>query len=450
MRWTVYKHPIARLASAIAAAALLAVAPAGCGDDELSEEELEALEEQNATPVVVTDLGPNLVSQWNEVAYNTFALPASPTGTTPEERVPNPIDLATVQLAVYDAVMAIAGTHKPYAIRPTTQAPGAGPVAMQAAVIEAAYRTLKGLYPSRGAQYETAYSDGVAALPATNESALGRLIGAEVAAGMLALRANDGRETPLAAYVPGTLPGQFRGVNPVNRIAPLIRPLMTSSHSQFRAPGPAALDSAAYAADLNEVKEIASATSATRTPEQTILARFHTEPPNPYTARNLRRFATAQSDLAQSARILAMLWTSNIDGLAGCFESKYHYNFWRPTSAIRLADTDGNDATTVDAAWTPVVTTPNHPEYPAAHSCASGGIAETLRSFYGTKKVSFQFDSTVTGTTLSLQSTDELVESNMDGRVFGGMHFRTSARHGAELGKQTAKWMVKHHFQPVP
>ena len=440
MRWTVCEYPMARLAAAAAAVAVLAVAPAGCGDDDDDDE-----------PVVITDLGPNVVSQWNEVAYNTFALPASPTGTTPEERVPNTIDIATVQLAVYDAAMAIAGTHKPYGPRPATQALGAGEVAMKAAIVEAAYRTLKGLYPSRGAQYETAYADGVAALPDTAERTLGRLVGAEVAAGVLALRANDGREPvpPLEAYVPGTLPGQFRGINPVNRVAPLIRPLVTSSHAQFRAPGPAALGSAVYAADLNEVKDIASATSTTRTPEQTNLAIFHTEPPNAYTARNMRRFATAQSDLAQNARVLAMLWTSNVDGLAGCFESKYHHNFWRPFSAIRLADTDGNDATVADAAWTPVVPTPNHPEYPGAHSCAAGGIAETLRSFYGTTKVSFQFNSLASGTTLSFDSTDELVKSNVDGRVFGGMHFRTSAQHGSELGKQVAKWMVKHYFQPV-
>lgn len=454
MRWTVYDVPFARLAAAAAAAALLAVAPAGCGggsdDAALTEEELAAQREEKATPVLVTDRGPNVVSQWNEIAYDTFALPASPTGVTPEERVPNVIDVGTVQLAVYDAVMAIAGTHKPYAIRPTVQGLGAGPVAMQAAVIEAAYRTLKGLYPSRGAVYETAYANGIAALPDSNERARGRLIGVEVAAGMLALRANDGRETVLAPYVPGTLPGQFRGTNPVNRIGPLIRPLVTSSHSQFRAPGPAALASAAYATDLNEVKEIASATSTTRTPEQTTLARFHTEPPNAYWARNLRRFATAQADLAQNARVLAMLWTAHVDAVSGCFETKYHYNFWRPTSAIRLADTDGNDATTADVAWTPVVPTPNHPEYPAAHSCDSGGVAETLRSFYGTKKVAFQFNSTASGTTLSFESTDALVKSNMDGRVFGGMHFRTSTQHGAELGKQVAKWMVKHYFQPAP
>lgn len=455
MHRSLYAHSFARVASAAAAALLLGAVPAGCGGGgtEPTEAEVEAMREESeeqAQPVTVADFGPNVVSVWNEIAFNTFALPATPAGATPEERVSLTADLATVQLAVYDAVIAIAGTHKPYAIRPTTQGLGGGPVAMQAAAIEAAYRTLKSLFPSRGAVYETAYADGMAGLPDNGERARGRLIGVEVAAGMLALRANDGRETVLAPYVPGTLPGQFRGTNPVNRIGAYTRPFVTTSHAQFRAPGPTALDSAGYATDLNEVKEIASASSTTRTPEQTTLARFHTEPPNAYYARNLRRFATGQTDLAQNARILAMLWTVNSDAINGCFESKYHYNFWRPTSGIRLADTDGNAATTPDVAWTPVVPTPNHPEYPGAHGCSAGSAAEVLRSFYGTKKVVFQFDSLVTGTTLTLERTDELVKSNVDGRVFGGMHLRTSAEHGSELGKQVAKWLVKHHFQAVP
>jgi hypothetical protein len=275
-------------------------------------------------------------------------------------------------------------------------------------------------------------------------------IGAEVAAGMLALRANDGRATVLPPYVPGTLPGQFRGTNPINRIAPYIKPFATLSHSQFRAPGPTALDSDAYAADLNEVKAIASVNSALRTPAQTELARFETENPNTYWDRNLRQFATASGDLAENARLAAMLWTSFQDAIGACFESKYHYNFWRPTSAIQLADTDGNPATEPDPTWTPHVPTPNHPEYPAAHGCGTGAMMEIVRTFYGTKKVSFTFTSSVSGTKpRSYSRTDDKIKEVLDARVWGGMHFRTSVEHGAELGKNVAKWVAKRHFQPV-
>ena len=437
-------------AIATAAVALFGATLGGCGGTDLTEAESEELAEALKTPVTISDQGPNAVSAWNEITYNTFSLPADPAGATAEERAPTAIDIATVQLAVYDAVIAIAGTHRPFAVRAATSGAGGGPVAMEAAAVEAAYRMLKGLYPSRGAQYEAPYANAVAALPATASSTLGRTIGAEVAAAMLALRANDGRATVLPPYVPGTLPGQFRGINPVNRIGPYIKPLATLSHSQFRAPGPRALGTAEYAADVNEVQMIASATSAVRTAEQTTVARFHTEPPNAYWARNLRRFATASTGLANNARALAMVWTAYTDAISGTFESKYHHNFWRPTSAIQLADTDGNAATTADPAWTPVVPTPNHPEYPAAHSTGAGAVAETVRTFYGTKKVTFEFNSLASGTTLQFNSTDDLVKSNIHGRVWGGMHYRTSGEHGAELGKNVAKWIAKNHFQPVP
>jgi hypothetical protein len=254
----------------------------------------------------------------------------------------------------------------------------------------------------------------------------------------------------LAPYVPGTLPGQFRGTNPVNRIAPYIKPFATLSHSQFRAPGPNALTSDAYTADFNEVKAIGSTTSTTRTAAQTELARFETENPNTYWDRNLRQFVTSNASLADNARLAAMLWTAFQDAIGGCFESKYHYNFWRPFSAIQLADTDDNPSTAADPAWTPHVPTPNHPEYPAAHGCATGALMETVRTFYGTKKVRFAFASSVSGTgPRSYERTDDKIKEVLDARVWGGMHFRTSGEHGAELGKNVAKYIAKHHFQPV-
>ena len=142
-----------------------------------------------------------------------------------------------------------------------------------------------------------------------------------------------------------------------------------------------------------------------------------------------------------------MVWTAWQDAGSGCFETKYHYNFWRPTSAIQLADTDGNDATVADPAWTPVVPTPNHPEYPAAHGCVSGAVAEALRNFYGTKKLVFDFTSTVTGQTHHYERTDELTKEIIDARVWGGMHFRNSGERGVELGKEVSHWIAKHYFQ---
>jgi len=382
---------------------------------------------------------PNPVSIWNEIAVATAALPPAPSGATPSERVAGP-DVATVHLAIYDAVMAIARTHKPYAVQPKAPAAGAS---MDAAAIEAAYRTLKGLFPSRGDKYEVAYANGIAAIPDGDAKARGQAIGAEVATGMLALRANDGREIVLPPYVPGTAPGQFRGTNPILRVAQHTKPFATESHAQFRTPMSPALDSERYADDLAEVQAIASAASSSRSAAQTEVARFHTEPPGPYWSRNLRRFATASPDLAVNARLMAMLWTAYQDAVGGCFESKYHYNYWRPISAIQLGAQP-------DAAWSPHVPTPNHPEYPAAHSCASAAVAETLAAFHGTRTVRFEFNSTVAGTVPHLyERVDDLVEENANARVWGGMHFRNSTTEGAKLGASVARWVAAKHFRPV-
>jgi hypothetical protein len=320
---------------------------------------------------------------------------------------------------------------------------------MEAAANEAAYRVLLGLFPSRSALYQSLYDTILAELPAGDAKTRGMAIGAEVAQGMLNLRANDGRSVALADYVPGTQPGDFRGLNPINRQAPYIKPFALTSLSQFRPLGPPALDSAHYAADFDEVKALGGAVSAVRTAEQTEIARFHTAPPPRFMPTNLQQFATSHANLADNARTMAALWTVVGDAGNACFEAKYQFEFWRPQSAIPLADDDGNAATLADAAWVPVVTTPNHPEYPSAHGCVLGSTAEVLRHIYGTKKVRFRFSSSVTQTTRAYETTTDFIQEVMNARVWGGMHFRTANEHGAELGKNVAKWVLKNHFRPA-
>jgi hypothetical protein len=252
----------------------------------------------------------------------------------------------------------------------------------------------------------------------------------------------------LAPYVPGTGPGQFRGVNPVGRPNPFIKPFALTSMAQFRAPGPAALTSAEYAADVNETRALGSVASSTRTAEQTEIARFHTQAPPTFWPTNVRSFAMTDRSLAEHARLMAMVWVAQADAQNACFESKYFFQSWRPSSAITLADTDGNDATAVDAAWAPVVATPNHPEYPAAHSCLSAATSTVLRAFYGTPNVTFDMSSTVTGTTRRYTSTAALVDEIRIARIAGGMHFRKATVDGAALGASVADWVLTHHFQP--
>jgi hypothetical protein len=199
--------------------------------------------------VTITAVGPNAVSYWTGIASATINVPASSTGTAEEQRPTYAVDLATVHVAIYDAVMAIAGTHQPYAITPTAASSGAS---QEAAIGAAAYRVLLGLFPNRTAQYQGAYDTFVQTIPDGPGKTQGIAIGTEVAVGILALRANDGRSVVLSAYAPGTAAGDFRGTAPINRYAPFIKPFSLTSLSQFRAPVPPALASTTYAADLNE------------------------------------------------------------------------------------------------------------------------------------------------------------------------------------------------------
>jgi len=250
----------------------------------------------------------------------------------------------------------------------------------------------------------------------------------------------------LAPYVPGTAPGQFRGTNPMGRPNPFIKPFVLTSNAQFRAPAPPAQTSIACAADVNETKALGSATSTTRTAEQTETARFHTEPPPNFWPRNMRNFAMTARSLPEQARLMAMIWVAQADAGNACFESKYFYESWRPASAITL-DGDGNAATVVDPAWTPVVPTPNHPEYPAAHSCVSAAMAEVLRSYYGTADVTFDMTSTVTGSSHHFTTTTALVDEVQMARIAGGMHFRSATVAGAALGKSVGAWVTANAFK---
>ena len=397
------------------------------------------------TAVTVATNQPNVVSYWNDIANKTV-LATAKVSTTPEEQRPAFFhDVASVQVAIYDAVVAIEGGYKPFAIKPGAPAAGAS---VDAAVSAAAYGVLKALFPNRNEVYQAAYDQRLAAIPNGQAKTLGIALGSEVAAGVVRLRANDGRSVALPPFVSGTAPGQFRSANPtpIFRHFPAIKPFALASLDQFRPAAPPALNSGAYAAAFNETRVLGGVDSTRRSAEQLETARFHTEPPPPSVTRNLGRFASSTANVADAARLMAMIYVSFADAIAACFEAKYHYNSWRPVDAINRADTDNNDATQIDAAWKPVLPTPNHPEYPAAHSCTSGSVGEALRSFYGTPNITFTWDSTVTKTTRTYIGIEEFNADAGIARLHGGMHFRFSTVAGEELGKRVAQWVTERHF----
>lgn len=401
-----------------------------------------------APAVTVTANQTNVVAFWNDIANQTVlaASPASAVNPTPEEQRPAFFfDVASVHVAIYDAVVAIEGRYKPFAVKPKATAAGAS---TEAAVNAAAHGVLKALFPNRSTVYQAAYEQRMAAVPDGNAKALGLALGSEVAAAVVRLRANDGRLVALTPYASGTAPGQFRAANPnpVFRHFPSIKPFALDSLSQFRPAPPPALNSAAYAAAVNETRALGGTASTTRTAQQLEVARFHTEPPPPAITRNLGRFASSTANVGDAARLMAMVYVSYVDAIGACFEAKYHYQTWRPASAIAMADTDGNDATAPDTAWTPALPTPNHPEYPAAHSCTSGSVGEALRGFYGTPDVTFTWDSTVTKTTRTYVGIDAFNAEASLARIHGGMHFRPATVAGEELGRRVAQWVAQRHF----
>ena len=281
-----------------------------------------------------------------------------------------------------------------------------------------------------------------------------------MAAAVVALRMNDGRElNPTLADLNPPPPGP--GIwerNPGNPLPPVlglrlpgIRPLALESASQFRPDGPNPLTSEEYAEDFNQVKDLGRLDSATRTPAQTAQALFWTDHDLRQWNDGMLNLAVGRGlDLVRTARMLAMAHVSGGDAMIAGFEAKYHYWFWRPRRAIPLADTDGNPATLADPTWVPLRTTPNHPEYPAAHAFHSSALAEALRAFFGTDKVTFTLDSRVTGTTREYGNFHDAVKDVNLARTLAGFHFRNSCEEGSHLGRDVGRYVNEHYFQPVP
>jgi hypothetical protein len=358
---------------------------------------------------------------------------------------------AMVQGAVYDAVNAIDGTHGSY-----LSIARANPWDSEdAAAATAAYRVLVALFPAQQSALDTAYQASLSAIPAGPSRDGGVAAGERAAAAMLSAREGDGRGAPFPVPI-GTVAGEWRPTPPGFILDPTawlanVRPFLVPDVSMLRTDPPNELTSTAYAEDFNEVKDVGSLTSTTRTADQTDAALFwQTNGPVLWNgvARDL---ASREPGLggADTARLLAMISLAAADGVIGCWDSKYLWHVWRPVTAIREAGTDGNAATQADPAWSPLFATPPFPDHPSAHSCLSSAIAHTLQDFFGTDKLAFSAFSSNSGTTRSFQRLSLALKEIIDARVWGGIHFRTADVQGAVLGKRVAHYLEKHYFQPV-
>jgi PAP2 superfamily len=396
----------------------------------------------------VTPTQADIVVEWNAHAQ------AAIIGTAGQGPTVAYLHFAMVQGAVYDAVNAIEGTHEPYLGAPSMANPGDS---SPAAAAQAAHDVLVGLFPAQQAVLDGKLVTTLAGIPDGPAESGGIEVGAAAAAAMLAARTNDGRFTPFQV-IQGTEPGEWRSTafvngNPVVEPAPWVgnvKPFIVPDVTELRSDGPNALTSDAYAEDFNEVKRVGSLTSAVRTDDQTDAALFWQGNGAALFNQIFRQLADTQDlDIAEAARMLAMADMAGADGAIGCWNDKYYWNFWRPVTAIRLADTDGNPATEADPTWSPLFATPPFPEHPSGHTCISGAVVRTLRDFFDTDRVAFSTFSPFSGTTRSFERFSEAIKEIIDARVWAGIHFRTADVQGAVMGKKISHYLEGHYFQPL-
>ena len=380
------------------------------------------------------------------------------------------LHLAMVQGAVYDAVNMIDGGYKPYL---DDLPSAAGSASKAAAVATAAHHVLIGMVmqpPLSSAivdRLNGLYTDSIAAATVEDGAAdvtAGIAAGAAAAQAMLAERANDGRYGPFR-FSCGDDPGEWRPVTSTVCTTPSgpsdpaawvarVEPFVTESTSQFRSKGPHALTSGAYAKDYDEVKEL-GAVDSSRAPEQQALADFYTNnvPPPELFNRTFRTISKSEGlSLAEQARLFVMLNMAGADALISCWDDKAHWSFWRPITAIRLGDADGNPKTEGDAGWTPYGGNPPYPEHPSGYNCATAGFMHAADAFFGKKPIAFDVVRKVAGAADVTRSYDQfrdVIDDTVDARIYQGIHFRAADVQGAEIGKDVARWLDKHYFEPV-
>jgi hypothetical protein len=357
---------------------------------------------------------------------------------------------AYTSLAVYDAVNAITGQYQTFYY----QAAGPQDASIEAAAAAAAHRVLVNCFPAQQPELDarlTATLAGIAAAPEAKEA--GMKVGQAAATAVIAARSSDGLEASVS-YTPGggfsawvpTPPAYSQGLTPW---LGQMRPFTMSTAADFLPDGPPSLDSQAWKRDYKLVRMLGSANSVMRSPEETEIGLFWTE----HTAQQYARAFGYLADnynlsVPETARLMAVLWTGYADSVIGCFQAKYQYGFWRPVTAIAAGG--GNPALEADATWLPLGTTPNHPEYPAAHGCITGAVTTLIAGYFGTTKVRIVTDSTAFPDgvrTHTFENTRDLMDEVFWARIYAGFHFHRSLEDGRQLGSTVAHELLRNHFR---
>jgi hypothetical protein len=384
-----------------------------------------------------TNAEANVITDWDTAAL-AIASPA-PAGQR---------EMAILHAAMFDAVNAIERRYRPYLVELTASKP-ASP---EAAASAAAAGVLTALHPEATGQIKTAMAGALAAIPEGAAKTEGLAVGEAVARKAVAARAKDGADGP-DAYRPKTKRGVYVPTAAMVGAAwPSMTPFVLTSPSQFRPPPPIALTSEEWAKDYNELLELGGKNSTKRSAQQTETARFWLAVgPAVYHQIPRQLVAAKGMSVAESARFMALYAVALTDATMAVYEAKYHYEFWRPLTAIRNGDLDDNPATERDPTWQPIDATPMHPEYPCAHCVQSGAGAAVIVSLLGSAQIPevTMTSTTAPGVTHRWTNMAAFTDEVANARIWAGFHYRFSTRVGTEMGRKVGAYVVETVMQPV-
>jgi hypothetical protein len=387
----------------------------------------------------------NVITDWDEKAVIVVTPMASLGGTTPymAQRF-----MGMVHAAMFDAVNSIEPRYQPYLV----QLPAAPTTSKEAAAAAAAAAILATIDEKTAGEMKAALASYLASIPDGAAKSDGVKLGGAVAAKVLEARANDGCDAP-DDYRPRTTPGVYIPTAiTLASMWPNLKPFAIAKGSQFRPGPPVALESKEWATDYNELKDYGGQNSAKRTAQQTETARFWligTPPAYHPFARQL--VIAKQMSVVDSARFMALVAAGLNDAVIAVLDAKYHYNFWRPITAIRNGDNDGNSATDREATWQPIAPTPMHPEYPCAHCILSGTVAGIVKAELGSMEIPeiATTSPTAPGVTHRWTNMTAVTEEIANARIWSGFHYRFSTRVGTDMGQQIGEDVVKNVMQPA-
>ena len=383
----------------------------------------------------------DVISDWNDQAV-AFGVNRK-IGPPPAERI-----IAMTQVAMFDAVNSIERKYKPYLV----QLPADQNTSREAAAAAAAGTVLAGINPQAQPEMKAVLANYLATIPDSPAKAAGIRLGEAIAAKVLEVRQNDGAKAP-DTYRPRTSPGVYVPTAPTWAPQwPGVKPFAMTSASQFRPAPPIALDSAKWAANYNEMKDFGGHTSTKRSAKQTEDARFWLAVDGRVYYPIIHKLAEAKKlSVIDCARLYALTAIAREDALIAVFDAKYHYEFWRPVTAIRNGDNDGNAATERDAAWQPIDSTPMHPEYPCAHCIAGASLAGVVQTVFGSADIPEVSITSPTGGGVTHRWTNvrAFADEVSEARIWAGFHWRFSTEVGRDMGYRIGEYVVKNFMQPV-